>query len=179
MYYVCVHIIVIVNLKLLQRPQKRSRGNQLIHRRLTKTKSIGRQRVKLQRGRQAGSQMAMVDGVWSWNSEDILNVWIYIYPLGDCLKLQLTGTNQLTADARSLVLLREKCQLPGCHDDWLKAPIYSSNRWLTSPLPTPFTPSPTRVWLIGRLALTTGRQASVRQLTTTAQWLWGWRKEGG
>jgi len=30
--------IVIVNLRFLQRPQKRSRGNQLIHRRLLKTK---------------------------------------------------------------------------------------------------------------------------------------------
>ena len=33
--------IVIVNSRFLQRPQKRSRGNQLIHRRLSKTKSIG------------------------------------------------------------------------------------------------------------------------------------------
>src|SRR6218665_2415202 len=33
--------IVIVNLRFLERPQKRSRRNHLIHRRLTKTKSIG------------------------------------------------------------------------------------------------------------------------------------------
>ena len=33
--------IVIVNSVFLQRPQKRSRGNQLIHRRLSKTKTIG------------------------------------------------------------------------------------------------------------------------------------------
>ena len=34
-------VIVIVNSIFLQRPQERSRGNQLIHRRLSKTKSIG------------------------------------------------------------------------------------------------------------------------------------------
>ena len=34
-------VIVIVNSRFLQRPQKRSRGNQRIHRRLSKTKSIG------------------------------------------------------------------------------------------------------------------------------------------
>jgi len=34
-------VIVIVNSIFLQRPQKRSRGNQLIHRRLSKTKPIG------------------------------------------------------------------------------------------------------------------------------------------
>jgi len=34
-------IIVIVNLRFLQYTQKRSRGNQLIHRCLSKTKSIG------------------------------------------------------------------------------------------------------------------------------------------
>jgi len=33
--------IIIVISRFLQRPQKRSRGNQLIHRRLSKTKSIG------------------------------------------------------------------------------------------------------------------------------------------
>src|SRR6218665_832403 len=36
-----LQIIIIVNSVFLQRPQKRSRGNQLIHRRLSKTKSIG------------------------------------------------------------------------------------------------------------------------------------------
>jgi len=40
---------VIVISRFLQRPQKRNRGNQLIHRRLTK---IDRQRVKIQSGRQ-------------------------------------------------------------------------------------------------------------------------------
>src|SRR6218665_1794405 len=34
-------LIVIVNSRFLQRPQKRSRGNQLIHSRLSKTKLIG------------------------------------------------------------------------------------------------------------------------------------------
>src|SRR6218665_942534 len=36
-----LQIIVIVNSVFLQRPQKRSRGNQLIHRHLSKAKSIG------------------------------------------------------------------------------------------------------------------------------------------
>jgi len=36
-------VIVIVNSRFSQRPQKRSRGNQHIHRRLTKTKSIDRE----------------------------------------------------------------------------------------------------------------------------------------
>ena len=35
-------VIVIVNSRFLERPQKRSHGNQLIHRRFIKTKSIGR-----------------------------------------------------------------------------------------------------------------------------------------
>src|SRR6218665_3354162 len=35
-------VIVIPNLRFLQRPQKRSRRNQFIHRRLTRTQSIGR-----------------------------------------------------------------------------------------------------------------------------------------
>src|SRR6218665_951967 len=41
--YLCplVIIIVIVNSRFLQRSQKRSHGKQLIHRRLSKTKSIG------------------------------------------------------------------------------------------------------------------------------------------
>src|SRR6218665_2759753 len=34
-------VIVIINSRFLESPQKRSRGNQLIHRRLTRTKSIG------------------------------------------------------------------------------------------------------------------------------------------
>jgi len=34
-------VIVIVNSRFLERQQKRSRGNQLIHRRLAKAKSIG------------------------------------------------------------------------------------------------------------------------------------------
>src|SRR6218665_543540 len=36
-----IHTIVIVISRFLEHPQKRSRRNQLIHRRLTKTKSIG------------------------------------------------------------------------------------------------------------------------------------------
>ena len=34
-------VVVIVNSRFLQRPQKRSRGSQLIHRRLSITKSVG------------------------------------------------------------------------------------------------------------------------------------------
>src|SRR6218665_1617600 len=46
-------IIVIVNSRFLERPQKRSRRNQLIHSRLTKTKSIGSgQDPESQAGRQ-------------------------------------------------------------------------------------------------------------------------------
>src|SRR6218665_761509 len=38
----CIRVvIVLVNSRFLQRPQTRSRGNQLIHRRLSKPKSIG------------------------------------------------------------------------------------------------------------------------------------------
>src|SRR6218665_3455536 len=49
--------IVIVIFRFLERPQKRSRRNQLIHRRLTKTKLIGSgQDPKNQAGRQAGRQ---------------------------------------------------------------------------------------------------------------------------
>src|SRR6218665_2905770 len=55
--------ILIVNSRFLQRLQKRSSGNQLIHRRLSKSKSIGRGQNK--RLKQADSQMLMVDGVWS------------------------------------------------------------------------------------------------------------------
>jgi len=36
-----LHEIVIVNFGFLQRPQERSRGNQLIHRRISKTKPKG------------------------------------------------------------------------------------------------------------------------------------------
>ena len=45
-------VIVIVNSRFLEHPQKRSRGNQLIHMRLTVTKSIGSgQNPKSQVGR--------------------------------------------------------------------------------------------------------------------------------
>ena len=45
---------LIVNSGFLERPRKRSRGNQLIHRRLTKTKSIGSgQNPESQAGRQS------------------------------------------------------------------------------------------------------------------------------
>src|SRR6218665_2826632 len=52
--------IVIVNSRFLERPQKRSCRNQLIHRRLTKTKSIGSsQDPESQAGRQS-------DGYGGW-----------------------------------------------------------------------------------------------------------------
>src|SRR6218665_2389751 len=51
-----VIVIVIVNSTFLQRPQKRSRGNQLIHRILFKTKSISSgSDSERQAGRQANS----------------------------------------------------------------------------------------------------------------------------
>ena len=55
-----VIVIVIVNSRFLQRPQKRSRGNQLIHRRLIKTESIGRGSKSRESGRQT-VQTAKVD----------------------------------------------------------------------------------------------------------------------
>src|SRR6218665_2631190 len=58
-------VIVIVNSRFLERPQKRSHRNQLIHRRLTKTKSIGiGQDPESQAGRQTVSRLWwMVFGV--------------------------------------------------------------------------------------------------------------------
>ena len=51
--------MVIVNSRFIERPQKRSRGNQLIHRRLTKTKGCGQDPES-----QAGKQLWwMVFGV--------------------------------------------------------------------------------------------------------------------
>ena len=56
-------VTVIVSSIFLQRPQKRSRGNQLIHRRLSKTKSIGSgSDPESQAGRQS-------DGYGGWCSE--------------------------------------------------------------------------------------------------------------
>ena len=70
LYVAAFRLIVIVNFRFLERPQKRSRRNQLIHKRLTKTKSIGSAAaVKIQRVRQADSHTAMVDGVWSLDGE--------------------------------------------------------------------------------------------------------------
>src|SRR6218665_2543957 len=53
--------IVIVNSRFLQRPQKRSRRNQLIHRRLTETKSTGSGQDPES---QAGRQSDAIDGGW-------------------------------------------------------------------------------------------------------------------
>jgi len=48
-----------LKLYIITAPKKRSRGNQLIHSRLTKTKSIGRgSRSRAQAGRHADSQTA-------------------------------------------------------------------------------------------------------------------------
>src|SRR6218665_1207277 len=66
--------IVIVISRFLERPQKRSRRNQIIHRRLTKTKSIGSgQDPESQAGRQTVRRLwGMVLGVetgrevWGW-----------------------------------------------------------------------------------------------------------------
>src|SRR6218665_2631373 len=62
-------VIVIVNSRFLERPQKRSHRNQLIHRRLTKTKSIGSgQDPESQAGRQS-------DGSGGWCLEFIRGGW--------------------------------------------------------------------------------------------------------
>jgi len=51
-------VIIIINSRFLERPQKRSRRNQLIHRRLTKTKSLGSsQDPESQAGRQTGREV--------------------------------------------------------------------------------------------------------------------------
>ena len=54
--------VVIVNSRFLKLPQMRSRGNQLIHRHLAKTKSTGRRSRSRESGRQQ-ARMATVDGV--------------------------------------------------------------------------------------------------------------------
>src|SRR6218665_475096 len=60
---VIVIVIVIVKYRFLERPQKRSRRNQLIHRRLTKTNLIGNgQDPESQAGRQS-------DGYGGWYLE--------------------------------------------------------------------------------------------------------------
>src|SRR6218665_712399 len=63
-----VIVIVIVNSIFLQRPQNRGRGNQLIHRRLSKTKSIGSgSDPESQAGRQSVRRLWwMVFGVETW-----------------------------------------------------------------------------------------------------------------
>jgi len=58
------HLIVIVNSKLLQRPQKRGHGNQLIHRRSIKTKSKGMGSKSRESGKQTDRRLRwMVFGV--------------------------------------------------------------------------------------------------------------------
>ena len=65
----CVDIIdymeiAIVNSRFIERPQKRSRGNQFIYRRLNKTKStVSGQDPESQAGRQSGRQS---DGYGGW-----------------------------------------------------------------------------------------------------------------
>src|SRR6218665_2488621 len=49
------------NSRFLERPQKRSSGNQFIHRRLTRTKLIGKSQNP---DIQADSQTSMMDGGW-------------------------------------------------------------------------------------------------------------------
>jgi len=56
-------VIVIVNSRFLHCTHKRSRGNQLIHRRLSKTKSISYAVGQIQRVRQAGRYS---DGYGGW-----------------------------------------------------------------------------------------------------------------
>src|SRR6218665_904320 len=70
--YVTVIVSVIVNSRFLQRPPLRSRGNQLIplFQLITKTKSIGRGSRSRESGSlQTDSQTAMVNGVWSFQTE--------------------------------------------------------------------------------------------------------------
>src|SRR6218665_1868587 len=63
-------VIIIVISRFLPHPQKQSRGNQLIYRCLTRTKSIGRGQDKgSQAGRQTVLKTDMVDDVWSCDGE--------------------------------------------------------------------------------------------------------------
>ena len=69
-------VIVIVNARFLQRPKKRSRGNQLIHRRLNQIKSIGSgSRFRESGGHTPYSQTAMVFRV-----NVTIQDWICVYP---------------------------------------------------------------------------------------------------
>ena len=52
----------------MQRPQKRGRGNQLIHRRLSRTKSIGSGSDPKSQG---GQTVRRLDGVWRWDREGV------------------------------------------------------------------------------------------------------------
>jgi len=73
MYFTVIVIVgLIVNSRFLERPQKRSRRNQLIHTRLTWTKSIGSgQDPENQAGRQS-------DGYGGWRLE-LKRGWRYMY----------------------------------------------------------------------------------------------------
>jgi len=62
-------IIVIVNSRFLQRPQKRSPGKSLFKGAYPKENRYNYAEVKIQRVRQGDSQATMVDGVWSWDGE--------------------------------------------------------------------------------------------------------------
>jgi len=58
-------LIVIINLTLLHCPQKREPA----YSQLLIQNKILRHGIKIQRVKQADSQTAMVDGVWSWDGE--------------------------------------------------------------------------------------------------------------
>jgi len=89
-------IIIIVNSKFLMRPQRRIRGNQLIHRCLSKTESIG---SGLDPESPADRQTAMVDGVWSWDGREVRRRgWIRIGSVEEqCFKF---GVNELWKDSK-------------------------------------------------------------------------------
>ena len=87
------NLIVIIISRFLQRPQKRSHGNQLIHS-LSKTKSTGSGSDP-----ESGRQPVMVDGVWSWDGEDVeRRGWIRIgFVEGQCFEF---GVKELWRDGK-------------------------------------------------------------------------------
>ena len=108
--------IVVVNSRFLQRPQKRSRGNQLIHIRLTKTKSIGRGSRSRESDRQtvwqAEAMVAMVDSAWSWDGEGVWGRWwIRIgFDQEQCFSLEWKNCEGL---GQFLGWIRSGCDFPG------------------------------------------------------------------
>ena len=120
-------IMLFVNSRFLQRPQKRSCGNQVIHRRLSKTKSIGSgSGAETQTGWQSAVDLgrtAMVDGVWSLDGEgDRGRGWIRIGLVEEqCFQI---GVKELWRVERVV-----SCWNAG---EWLNGEIWSQRKYRLS-----------------------------------------------